>query len=431
MPGLKGITMNTAPEAEPHIYAEDDAAIYQAICGPDGVFEIGQQCESQVISNNKVRVKDGVIIIGGHFARIPYGDYIDFEIANGQAGKKRNDILIAKFTTTGSGGIDTFTGVVKQGAAVTGTATDPALTQNDLYQNGKIRELPLYRVKLDGLSITEVEPMFNLIPTIPTLNASLSELSETESAELRNNFNTLFGYAERRGKLVSITSVFSSEEAFEEELAKLGLRRETYERITSANYLYQNLYKLYLTEGSALYASNEDLAAYAAAQGYITADHILLTTVDTATGEALSDEAIAEKKALAEELAEKLKNYTGDDLASYFAELADEYSEDPGRASNPTGYTFTTGSMVQEFEDAAYALDEGAVSDIVESKFGYHILLRLPLDKTAAAETVREDYFSNFIDEQMDKAKTATSAEYDKLDAKALYEAIVAAQAEG
>ena len=224
---------------------------------------------------------------------------------------------------------------------------------------------------------------------------------------------------------------YGGEEGFDAELAKLGLRRETYERITRTNYLYQDLYKLYLTEGSALYASNEDLAAYAAAQGYITADHILLTTVDTATGEALSDEQKAEKKALAEELAEKLKNYTGDDLASYFAELADEYSEDPGRASNPTGYTFTTGSMVQEFEDAAYALDEGAVSDIDESKFGYHILLRLPLDKTAAAETVREDYFSNFIDEQMDKAKTATSAEYDKLDAKALYEAIVAAQAEG
>ena len=224
---------------------------------------------------------------------------------------------------------------------------------------------------------------------------------------------------------------YGGEEGFDAELAKLGLRRETYERITRTNYLYQDLYKLYLTEGSALYASNEDLAAYAAAQGYITADHILLTTVDTATGEALSDEAIAEKKALAEELAEKLKNYTGDDLASYFAELADEYSEDPGRASYPSGYTFTTGSMVQEFEDAAYALSEGEVSDIVESSFGYHILLRLPLDKTAAAETVREDYFSNFIDEQMDKAKAATSAEYDKLDAKALYEAIVAAQAEG
>ncbi len=186
MAGLKGLTINTAPEAEPHIYAEDDAAIYQAICGSDGVFQIGQQCESQVISNNKVRVKDGVIIVGGHFARIPYGDYIDFEIANGQTGKKRNDILIAKFVTTGSGGIDTFTGEVKQGAATTGEATDPALTQNDLYQGGKIRELPLYRVKLDGLSITEVEPMFDLIPTIPALNSYLSELSE-KSMEYYNS----------------------------------------------------------------------------------------------------------------------------------------------------------------------------------------------------------------------------------------------------
>ena len=209
----------------------------------------------------------------------------------------------------------------------------------------------------------------------------------------------------------SFIEQYGGEEGFAAELAKLGLRRETYERITRANYLYQNLYQLYQTEGSALYASDEDLAVYAADQGYITADHILLTTKDTATGEALSDEQKAEKKALAEE-------------------LADEYSEDPGRASYPSGYTFTTGSMVQEFEDAAYALSEGEVSDIVESSFGYHILLRLPLDKAAAAETVREDYFSHLIDEQMDKAKAATSADYDKLDPQALYEAIVAAQAE-
>lgn len=47
MAGLKGLTINTAPEAEPHLYAEDDAAIYQAICGADGVFQIGQQCEAR------------------------------------------------------------------------------------------------------------------------------------------------------------------------------------------------------------------------------------------------------------------------------------------------------------------------------------------------------------------------------------------------
>ena len=224
---------------------------------------------------------------------------------------------------------------------------------------------------------------------------------------------------------------YGSEEAFEAEIAKLGMRRETYDRVARSNYLYQNLYELYSTEGSALYASDEELAVYAAEQNYITADHILLTTKDMTTGEALSDEQKAEKKALAEELVEKLNAYTGDDIASYFAELADEYSEDPGRATYPAGYTFTSGTMVSEFEDAAYALSEGEVSEIVESSFGYHILLRLPLDRSAAADEVRDEYFTNFIAGQVDSAVIATSADYDKLDPQALYNAIVAAQAEG
>lgn len=177
MSGLKGITINTDPAAEAHVYAEDDAAIYQSIFGSDGVLTIGQQCESQVISNNKVRVKDGVIVVGGHIARIPYGDYCDCEIANGQSGKNRNDIIIAKFVSTGTGGIDTMACEVKQGTATTDTATDPVLTQEDLYESGKIREMPLYRVKIEGLSIVGVEPMFDIVPTIPTLNANLSQLS--------------------------------------------------------------------------------------------------------------------------------------------------------------------------------------------------------------------------------------------------------------
>ena len=176
MTGLKGITINTAPEAEPHIYAEDDAAIYQSIFGPDGVTTIGQQCKATTLSNNKVRISDGVVIVGGHVARIPYGEYEDCEIANGQSGKKRNDIIIGKIVTTGFGGIDTMTCEVKQGAAGT-NATDPILTQDNIYQSGKIREIPLYRVKIEGLSIVAVEKMFKTISSIPELEEMLTELN--------------------------------------------------------------------------------------------------------------------------------------------------------------------------------------------------------------------------------------------------------------
>lgn len=172
MTGFKPITANTPPDALPHINAEDDAAVFQSIVGDDGVFMTGQRCKATVISNNKVRISDGVLIVGGHFGRIPYGEYLDAEIANGQSGKKRNDLILAKFVTTGSGGIDTFTLEVKRGTAGT-TAVDPVLTQQDLYQAGKTREFPLYRVRIEGLSIVGVDKLFTEIPTLPQINSNL------------------------------------------------------------------------------------------------------------------------------------------------------------------------------------------------------------------------------------------------------------------
>lgn len=182
MSGLKPITVNTPTADEAHIYAEDDASIYLSMFGGDGVSTNGQSCKATVLSNNKVRIADGIICVGGHFARIPYGDYIDCEIKNGQSGKKRNDIIVARFETTGTGGIDTYTCEVKKGTAGS-TATDPEIVQEDLYKAGKVRELPLYRVKIEGLSITAVEQLFTLRKTNEELEKELASLNSNKKVE--------------------------------------------------------------------------------------------------------------------------------------------------------------------------------------------------------------------------------------------------------
>lgn len=176
MSGLIPITVNTPPGEEAHIRAEDDASVYQSIFGEDGVSTVGQACKATVLSNNKVRIADGIICVGGHFARIPYGDYIDCEIDSGQSEKKRNDIIVARFESTGTGGIDTYTCEVKKGKAGS-TATDPEIVQEDLYKAGKVRELPLYRVKIEGLSITAVEQLFTLRKTNEELEKELESLN--------------------------------------------------------------------------------------------------------------------------------------------------------------------------------------------------------------------------------------------------------------
>ena len=72
----------------------------------------------------------------------------------------------------------------------------------------------------------------------------------------------------------------------------------------------------------------------------------------------------------AKEIKEKIDN--GED----FAKLAEEYSTDTASAKNGGSVgAFAKGQMVKEFEDAAFAMKEGEVSDPVKSQFGYHISL--------------------------------------------------------
>ena len=74
-----------------------------------------------------------------------------------------------------------------------------------------------------------------------------------------------------------------------------------------------------------------------------------------------------------------LKLLSGED----FDTLLSEVGEDAGMKARENGYFFGRGYMVKEFEDAAYGLEIGEISEIVETSYGYHIIKRLPLDKKA------------------------------------------------
>lgn len=178
---FKPITVNT-PAADPaHILAEDDAALYESIIGGDCVLPIGQKMAATVQSNNKVRIADGVVVVGGHVGRIVTGDYEDMTIANGQSGKKRNDIIAARFLAGSSGGSDSYSLVVIQGTAGT-SATDPVVVKGNLYAGDKQRDYPLWRVCIDGLSITKVEQMYEVGVTNKYLSESLEQANENINA---------------------------------------------------------------------------------------------------------------------------------------------------------------------------------------------------------------------------------------------------------
>ncbi|MBC8233297.1 peptidylprolyl isomerase [bacterium] len=97
----------------------------------------------------------------------------------------------------------------------------------------------------------------------------------------------------------------------------------------------------------------------------VKARHILLKVEADASEEA--------KKKVEEKAGDVLKEAQKPDAD--FAALAEEYSEDPGSAKKggDLGF-FGRGRMVKEFEEVAFGLEPGKISDLVESTYGYHII---------------------------------------------------------
>ena len=126
----------------------------------------------------------------------------------------------------------------------------------------------------------------------------------------------------------------------------------------------------------------------------VTASHILIKTIDN-DGNELSDAKKKEAKKKAEEVLTKVKS--GED----FAELAKEYSEDSSASSGGELGTFGRGKMVTEFENAAFAMKAGEISDIVETEYGYHIIkVTDRVDKQETYDDVKDKIKSTLASEK-------------------------------
>lgn len=156
------------------------------------------------------------------------------------------------------------------------------------------------------------------------------------------------------------------------------MTEEYYNYINAVSVYYQKLYTFFFGENGEKMI-DEDVHDFIDTNGYLYAKHILLLTTDE-SGTALDEAAKAEKLALAEDILAQINAVTDpEDKLAKFDELMMEHSEDKGLAAKPDGYYFLPGEMVSEFENGTKALGFNEISEIIESPYGYHIILRMPI----------------------------------------------------
>lgn len=144
-------------------------------------------------------------------------------------------------------------------------------------------------------------------------------------------------------------------------------------------------------EISAYFEENKDDLSAA----YRHAKHVLILTKNMDTGEELPAEEQEAAKAKADDIYKRAQS------GENFDALAAEFSEDPGLKTQPDGYVFGDGEMVPEFQDGVDKLKPGEIG-LVKSDFGYHIILRLPLEEEDVSDKIKSMLISERLDAQMD-----------------------------
>ncbi len=172
-------------------------------------------------------------------------------------------------------------------------------------------------------------------------------------------------------------------------LKAMNMTAKDFESVFEASFLASKLFDYYYGENGIERPDTEEMIAEYM-ENYIRASHVLLSTENATT-----DEEKDEVRKTAERVRKLARN------GADFVELIKEYGEDPGMEEDPeTGYYFTKGEMVAEFEEAAFALEDNAISEVVETSYGYHIIKRLPMDEEYVKEYVTsEEYYNGYCEE--------------------------------
>lgn len=199
----------------PHITEKQVGLANQGLYGPDDyVLPSGRQSEAQILTNNSIRIFDAVYIIQGRRDVIAANDYTDVSIDNGAQGMNRNDIIVRRYTKDNKSEIEKTEYAVIKGTLTSGIASDPSVPTGDIRSGALLHNMKLYRVKLNGLNIVAVEPLFKVLLDISMINKYLSELQEyhkkikltAKDLSINSAWSTMFFNCIRRGNTIRLNA---------------------------------------------------------------------------------------------------------------------------------------------------------------------------------------------------------------------------------
>ena len=167
---------------DPHITSQQLRDTNIGIFGSGAyILDVGSKMAATVISATKVDIADGQIVCEGCTAEIAHGTTESLTIANGTQGMLRKDLIVAQYTKNSGTGVENMGLAVKTGTPAASNPATPSYTTGSIADGDTLVEFPLYQVNLDGISITSVERLADVVSIIGSIAECEGNIEEAET----------------------------------------------------------------------------------------------------------------------------------------------------------------------------------------------------------------------------------------------------------
>ena len=154
----------TGYRAEAHITAQQDRNTNIGIFGSSAhILDVGSQMSATVVSANEIEIADGTMVAEGCTAEVARGTTESLAIENGNQGMQRIDLIVARYSKASGTGVEDMSLVVITGTPASASPAVPTYNTGVIADGDSPVDFPLYRVNLNGISITSVERLVDIV----------------------------------------------------------------------------------------------------------------------------------------------------------------------------------------------------------------------------------------------------------------------------
>ena len=164
---------------DPHVESKHDALMHAAMLGRGGYILKTRNWTMKPTAKdaNNITIPAWDLVVEGR--QIYIAAPTDVNIQSGSQGQKRRDLIVARYALNSGTGAETVTLEAIKGKPSAATPADPGIETGSIIGGAIVSDLPLCRVNLDGITITSIDTLVNVMQPLEDVWDSLTQRSTT------------------------------------------------------------------------------------------------------------------------------------------------------------------------------------------------------------------------------------------------------------